>query len=54
MLKLENGTWADCRLGNIARKAQQFNLLDEKRKSEGKRERKKEEKGGEREKERLE
>ena len=37
MLNLENWAWADCQLGNIAKRAQQFNLHGEKRKSEGKR-----------------
>ena len=42
MLNLENWTWTECQLGNRAKTAQQFNLLGEKRKSEGKNGNKKE------------
>ena len=35
MLNLENWAWAECQLGDIAKRGQQFNLLSEKRKSEG-------------------
>ena len=35
MHNLENWAWADCQLGNIAKRAQQFNLPGEKRKNEG-------------------
>ena len=37
MLNLENWASADCQLGNIGKRTQQFNLHGEKRKSEGKR-----------------
>ena len=36
MVNLENWAWAECHLGNIAKRAQQFNLLGVKRKSERK------------------
>ena len=60
MLNLENWAWTDCQLGNIAKRAQLFNLHDEKRKSEKKKEKgkrkrgKKRRKGREKEKERVE
>ena len=58
MLHLEIWAWAEGELGNIAQRAQQFNLPVERIKSEGKggeKEReKKEKKGVERKKERLE
>lgn len=58
MLNLENWAQAECQLGNIAKRAQQFNLLGEKRKSERKKRRiekgKKEEKRRKREKEGME
>ena len=41
MLSLDNWTWAECQLSNIAERAQQLNLHGEKRKSEEKREKKK-------------
>ena len=56
MLSLENWAWAECQLGNIAKRAQQFNLHSEresvKDKSENKKEKK--EKGAKREKEGVE
>ena len=36
MLNLENWAQSECQLGNIAKRAQQFNLLGEERRSEGK------------------
>ena len=36
MVSLKNWAWAECHLGNIAKRAQQFNLLGVKRKSERK------------------
>ena len=36
MLNLENWAQSECQLGNIAKRAQQFNLLGEKRKCIGK------------------
>ena len=42
MLNLENWAWAECQLGNIAKRAQQFNLHIEKKKSEGKKGKRKE------------
>ena len=47
MLSLDNWTWAECQLSNIAERAQQLNLHGEKRKSEEKREKKKKKKRGE-------
>ena len=35
MLNLENWAWAECQLGDIAKRGQQFNLFGEKRKSKG-------------------
>ena len=56
MLSLENWAWAECQLGNIAKRAQQFNLHSERKsvkdKSENKKEKK--EKGAKREKEGVE
>ena len=49
MLNLENWAWAECQLGSVATKSQQFNLHGEKRKSVGKRG-----KGDKREKEGME
>jgi len=59
MLNLEIWAWAEGQLGNIAKRAQQFNLPGERRKSEGKKKgrkkkEKKVEKGREREKEGVE
>ena len=56
MLSLENWAWAVCQLGNIAKRAQQFNLHSEKERVKDKREkkRKKKEKGEKREKEGVE
>lgn len=56
MPNLEIWEWAECQLGNTAKRAQQFNLYGEKRNSEGnkgedKKREKKEEKGGNRENE---
>ena len=52
MLNLENWAWAEGQLVNIAKRAQQFNLHSEERKSEGKKgkeKKNKEEKGEKRE-----
>ena len=46
MVSLENWAWEECQLGNIANRAQQFNLFGEK-KSEEKRDKRKREKKGE-------
>ena len=53
MLNLENWAWADCQLGNIAKRAQQFNLHGEERKSEGKKGRKKKKKENKERKEKM-
>ena len=52
MPNLEVWEWAECQLGNTAKRAQQFNLHSEERKSEGKKgkeKKNKEEKGEKRE-----
>jgi len=47
MLNLKNWAWAECQLGNIAKRAQEFNVLGEKKKMKENREKKKrKEKGG--------
>ena len=38
MFILENWSWAECQLGNITKREQQFSLYGEKRKNEGKKE----------------
>ena len=50
MFNLENWAWADCQLGNIAKRAQQFNLYGEKREWRKEREEKERKKGEGREK----
>ena len=50
MLNLENWAWADCQLGNRAKRAQQFNLHGEKREWRKKGEEKERKKGEGREK----
>ena len=41
MLNLKNWAWAECQLGNIAKGAQEFNVLGEKNKVKENREKKK-------------
>ena len=41
MLNLKNWAWAECQLGNIAKRAQEFNVLGEKKKMKENREEKK-------------
>ena len=41
MLNLKNWAWAECQLGNIAKRAQEFNVLGEKKKMKENREKKK-------------
>ena len=50
MFNLENWAWADCQLGNRAKRAQQFNLHGEKREWRKKGEEKERKKGEGREK----
>ena len=55
MLNLKNWAWAECQLGNIAKRAQEFNVLGEKKKMKENREKKKrKEKGGKEGKKRKE
>ena len=47
MLNLKNWAWAECQLGNIAKRAQEFNVLGEKKKmKENREEKKRKGKGG--------